>query len=116
MWDYARGNTDPRSNRRLPHPQSERGCLVRLRQQGVVIFRTGCFQSLRNLRNSANRISTLRALSRTLASIHILLAPWSCSLRKTDRGWILWSGASAFYAPGHSGRPFLQTQRLGVHR
>lgn len=86
MWNYARSNTYPRSNRGLPHPQFERACLARLRQQGVVIFRTGWFQGSRNWRNSANRISTPRELSRTLASIHILLAPWSCSLRKTDRG------------------------------
>jgi len=45
---------------------------------------SGCFVCPRSLRNSTNRISKQRELSRTLAGIHTSSPRWSCSLRTTN--------------------------------
>jgi hypothetical protein len=78
---------------------------------------SGCFVCPRSLRNSTNRISKQRELSRTAAGIHTASARWSCSLRTTNTARSLWPGQSAFYATGHSRRLFGPAQGRGVrHR
>ena len=78
---------------------------------------SGWFVCPRSLRNSTNRISKQRALSRTAAGIHTSSARWSCSLRTTNTARSLWPGQSAFYATGHSRRLFGPAQGRGVrHR
>jgi len=79
--------------------------------------RSGGFVCPRSLRNSTNRISKQRELSRTAAGIHTSSARLSCSLRTTNTARSLWPAQSAFYATGHSRRLFGPPQGRGVqHR